>query len=134
MIGFVKITILAKIGILRSIFSETDTCFVYVDRPLTLPLVDKHGHFDTPPPLSTWFVHSPQLFHVKYRYFGARGKTTWKFLYHDCKLQLNKLKKSILLSSTQNRLITQIDLIEFLLMKKGAVLGIEQSDIYHNTL
>ena len=45
MIGFVKIwTILAKIDILQSIFSETDMCFVYVDRPLTLPLplVDKH--------------------------------------------------------------------------------------------
>ena len=28
-------------------------CFVYVDRPLTLPLplVDKHGHFDNPLPL-----------------------------------------------------------------------------------
>ena len=39
-------------------------CFVYVDRPLTppSPLVDKHGHFDNPPPppLSTWFVHSPK--------------------------------------------------------------------------
>ena len=53
MIGFVKITILAKIDILQSIFSETDMCFVYVDRPLTLPLplVDKHGHFDNPLPL-----------------------------------------------------------------------------------
>ena len=42
-------------------------CFVYVDRPLTLPLplVDKHGHFDNPPPPSFVYVVCTQpLLHM----------------------------------------------------------------------
>ena len=38
-------------------------CFVYVDRPLTLPL---------PPPLSTWFVHSGRMERWKNQYLCAK--------------------------------------------------------------
>ena len=79
-------------------------CFVYVDRPLTLPLplVDKHGHFDNPPPppLSTWFVHSPQLY-----VFLSRAKTLYRsehfcflinFLYNLSKKKLAKVFSCII--------------------------------------
>ena len=55
--GFVKIwTSLAKIDIVQLIFSETDMCFVYADKPLTLPRRETWTFWQPPCPCFVYVV------------------------------------------------------------------------------